>query len=74
MNQSETSKIRRTKAQNLNIPRLILQLPLSNPLKPIVKPSVLSGGWKCSRSSADTLLQLHLINQQVYYLLRCGLY
>ena len=33
----KVSNIRRTKSQNLNASRLILQLPLPNPLKPGVK-------------------------------------
>ena len=31
------SNIRRTKSQNLNVSRLVLQLSLSNPMKPGVK-------------------------------------
>ena len=33
----QTSNIRHTKYQILNVPRLVLQLPLANPLKPGVK-------------------------------------
>ena len=36
----QISYIRRTKSQNLNDSRLVLQLPLPNPLKPGVKPSM----------------------------------
>ena len=42
------SNIRRTKSQNWNVSRLVLQLPLPNPMKPGVK-----SGWRCSWSSAD---------------------
>ena len=42
------SNIRRTKYQNLNVSRLVLQLSLRNLLKPDV-----SGEWRCSWSSAD---------------------
>ena len=33
----QTPNIRRTKSRNLNFTRLVLQLPLTNPLKPGVK-------------------------------------
>ena len=33
----QTSNVRRTKSQNLNVSRLILQLYLHNPLKPGIK-------------------------------------
>ena len=33
----QTSNIRHTKSPNLNVSRLILQLSLPNPLKPVVK-------------------------------------
>ena len=35
---------------------------------------VLSREWKCRLSSADTMLQLHLSNQQVYFLVSSTLY
>ena len=60
--------IRLNKSQNLNDHRLVLQLPLPNPLKP-------GSEWRCGWSSADrAMLQLHLSDQQFYCLLRCGLY
>ena len=37
MEYRKLSNIRRTKSQNLNDSRLVLQLPLSNPLEPGVK-------------------------------------
>ena len=40
--------IRRTKSQNLNVSRLVLQLSLPNLLKPCIKLRI-----RCSRSSAD---------------------
>ena len=54
----QASNISRTESQNLNVSRLVLMLSLPNPLKPGVK----------------SMPQLHLSDQQVYYLLRCGLY
>ena len=41
----QTHNISHTKFQLLNVSRLVLQLPLPNPLKP--------GDWRCSWSSAD---------------------
>ena len=37
LNYRKISNIRRTKSQNLNAPRLVLQLSLPNPMKPGVK-------------------------------------
>ena len=56
----ETSNIRGTKAKNLNVYRLILQLSLPNPRQPCVQ----------SRMKMSAMLQLHLSNQQFYHLLR----
>ena len=39
----------RTKSQNLNVCRLVLQLPLPTPLE----PGILSREWRCSWSNAD---------------------
>ena len=58
---SQSSNISRTKFQNLDVSRLVLQLSLLNSLKP--------GVMKMS-----ALLQLHLSDQQCYYLLKCDLY
>ena len=57
----QISNISRTKTHNLNVPRPVLRLCLSNPLK----PGVLS--WKA-------MLQLHLSDQELYCLLMCHLY
>ena len=58
-----------TKSQNLNDSRLVLQLPLPNPLEPGVKFRMKM--WLEQRR--QVMLQLHLSDQQVYCL-RCVLY
>ena len=50
-----------TKSQNLNVSRLVLQLPLHNLLNLVAK------SWQA-------MLQLHLSDKQFYYLLRCVLH
>ena len=57
--------IRHTNSQISNVPRLVLQLSLPNPLKPSVKSR---------KEMWQALLQLHLSDQQLYYQLRCALY
>ena len=65
------SHIRRTKSQNLKDSRLIfLQLSLPNPLKPGVESRMKME----SEQRRQAMLQLHLRDQQVYCLLRYGLY
>ena len=66
----QTPNTRHTKSLNFNVSRLILQLSLPNPLKPGIKYRMkmqLEKLWQA-------MLQLHLSDQQFYYLLRCGLY
>ena len=61
----QTTNIRRTKSQNLNVSRLVLRFSLPNPaLMPCVQ----------SRMKMSALLQLHLSDQQLYCLLRGDLY
>ena len=60
--------ISRTKSKNLSDCRLVLQLPLANPLKPGVELRMkmsLKQRWQA-------MLQLHLSDQQFYCQLRCG--
>ena len=64
------SNIRRTQFQNINGSRLVLQLPLPNPLKPGIK---LRMKMKLEQRR-QAMLQLHLSDQQFYCLLRCVLY
>ena len=64
------SNIRHTKSQNLNDSRLVLQLPLPNPLESGVK-SRMNMGLEQHRQA---MLQLHLSDQRVYRLLRGVLY
>ena len=45
----QASNISRIKSKNVNVHRLVLQLSLTNPLK----PKVLSREWRCSWSSAE---------------------
>ena len=59
----------RTKSQNLNDSRLVLQLSLTNPLKPDVKPRM-----KMLEQRRQAILHLHLSDPQFNCLLRCGLY
>ena len=58
-NYRKISNIRCTKSPNLNVSLLVLQLSLSNPMKPGVK-------------SRMKMLQLHLSDRQFYCLLRCS--
>ena len=55
----QTFDIRRTKCQNLNVSRLVLELSLRNPLKPCAK----SGMKMCLEQQA--LIELHLGYQQL---------
>ena len=64
------SSISRTKFQNLNDSRLVLQLSLPNPLKPDVKSRMKMQ----LEQRRQAMLQLHLGDQQFYCLLRCVLY
>ena len=64
------SNISGTQSPNINISRLILQLPLSNPLKPVAK---LRMKMKLEQRG-QVMLQLHLSDQQFNCLLRCVLY
>ena len=64
------SNIRRTKYQSLNDSRLMLQLPLPNPLK----PGVMSRMKVLLEQRRQAMLQLHLSDHQFYFLLRCVLY
>ena len=65
-----TSNVRRTKSQNLNVSRLILQLSFPNPLKP--------GVWLRMKMYLEqrrqAMLQLDPSEQPFYCLLRCNLY
>ena len=56
----QTFNMMRTKSPNLNVCHLVLHLSLSNLVRPGIK----------SRMEMSALLQLHLCNQQFYYLLR----
>ena len=60
---SQTSNIRCTKSQYLNVSPLVLQLALPNPLKPGVK-----SGMKM-KLRQQVMLKLHLSDQQFYCLL-----
>ena len=67
---NQTSDISRTKFQNVNVSRLVLQLYLPNPLKPGVK-------WKMKmrlEQRRQKMLQLHLNEQPFHCLLSCDLY
>ena len=66
----KVSNIRRTKYQNLQVSRLILWLPLPNPLKPGVK---LRMKMKLVQRR-QAMLQLHLSDQQFNCLLKYILY
>ena len=61
-NYCQTSGIRYTKSQNLNVSHLILQLSLPNPLKPGVKSRMKMWLEQCRQA----MLQLHLSDQQFY--------
>ena len=56
--------------QNLNVSRLVLQLSLPNPLKPCVKSKMKMQ----LEQRPQATIQLHLRDQQFYWLLRCDLY
>ena len=58
----EISNVRRTKSPNLNVSRLVLQLPLYNVLKPCVK------SWMKMEMEQrqQAMLQLHLSDQQFF--------
>ena len=64
------SNTRHTKSPNLNVSRLVLQLSLPNPMKPVVKSRMKM--WLEQRRQA--MLQLHLSDRQFYCLLKCVLY
>ena len=68
-NYCQTSNISCTKSQNLNVISLVLQLSLSNPLKPSVK-AIMKLELELRRQA---VLQLHLSDQQFYCLLNCAL-
>ena len=64
------SNIKRTQSPNINVSRLVLQLSLPNPLKPRVKLRMKME----LEQRGQAMLQLHLSDQQCYFLLRCILY
>ena len=66
----KTSNTRRTKWHNLNDSRLVLQLSLPNPLKPLI----MSRMKMQLEQRRQAMLQLHLRDQQFYWLHRCVLY
>ena len=66
----QISNIRHTSSQTLHVSRLVLQLSLPNPLNPGIK----SGMKMDLEQRRQAMLQLHLIEQQFYCLLRCDLY
>ena len=66
----QTSDISRTKSQNLNIPRLIFQLSLPNPLKPCVKLRM----KMLLEQRRQAMLRLHRSDQQIRCLPRRVLY
>ena len=61
----QTSNISHTTPQNLNVFRLVLQLFLPNPLKPGVTLRM----KMYVEQRRQAMLQLHLSDQQIYYLL-----
>ena len=66
----KVSNIRRTKSQDLNDSRLVLQLSLPNSLKLGVK----SGMKVYLEQRRQAMLQLHLSDHEFNCLLRCVLY
>ena len=66
----QTSSVSRTKFKNLNVSHLAMQFLLHNPLKPGGE----SGMNMQLGQHRQAMLQLHLSNQTLYCLLRCGLY
>ena len=69
-NYGQTSNIRHTLFQNLNVSHLVLQLSVPNPLNPGVK-SIMKMQLEQRRQA---MLQLHLSDEQFYCLLKCNLY
>ena len=63
----QISNISSTKSQNLNVYRLVLQMPLPNPLKPGVKTRMKMQ----LEQRRQAMLQLHLSDQQFYYIVMC---
>ena len=63
------SDIRRATSPNLNTSRLVLQLSLSNPMKPGVKLRM-----KMLEQRRQAMLQQHQSDHQFCFLLRCVLY
>ena len=66
----QTSSLKRTKSKNVNVSRLALQLSLPNSLKQGVKSRMKMELELCWQ----TMLQLHLSDQQVYCIPRRDLY
>ena len=66
----KVSNIRCTKSPNLNDSRLVLQLSLSN----ILKPGIKSRMKMQLEQRRQAMLQLHLSHQQFNCLLKCVLY
>ena len=64
-NYRQTANIRSTKSQNINVFRLVLQLSLPKPSKPVVQSRMKI--WLNQRRQA--ILQLHLRDHQFYCLL-----
>ena len=69
-NYRQISYISRTKSQNLNVSRLVLQFSLHNQLKPGVKSRMKMQ----LEQRQQALLQLHMSDKQFYYILRYALY
>ena len=69
-NYRQISNIRRTKSQNLNVSRLVLQLSLPNLLKPCIKLRM----KMLLEQRRQAMLQLHPSGQQFNYPQRCVLY
>ena len=66
----QTSYIGRTKSQNLNVSRFLLQSSLPNPLKPGVKLRM----KMYLEQRPQAMLQLHLSDQQLFCILVMVLY
>ena len=66
----QTISISRTKSQHLNVSRTVLQFSLPNPLKPGVESRM----KKQSEQRQQAMLELHLSDQQFYWVLKCDLY
>ena len=67
----QISHKRRTKSQNLNVSRLILQLVFA---QFALKSGVESRMKMLLEQRREAMLQLHLSDEQFYCLIRCGLY